>query len=323
MKPPSANPSPSGYSLSPEEVLAFTRALSRGLAGGHSLLACLQAMPEHSHSTAWQAVARDCAQQIQASRMFSEALARHPQSFDSFYVTMIHAGELHDRLEKALASLASQLQGEQRLEHQVQGVHLWLGAALGAILLALLTLARQHDLVPALWAFTPAARWWVLAGCLGVLLLGWRCRCVFRVQVDRVLLRLPLLGVVQSRFVVARCLRRMALLWSHDVPILQTLRVVAETAGHASVEQGFMAVAESVREGAPLDEPLRTLGLFPAPLGAVVYKEDSPYSAPNELLRLADDWEARVQDTLIHLMGRWVPWLVMLVIVLMGLLAAM
>ena len=123
--------------LTREQVLIFTRKLARGLAAGTPLLGCLRHMLEHEHSLMLREVENECIESIVAGQVFSEVLERHPGVFDSFFVTMVKAGERSGTLDAVLEELDAILEKDLRTKRQLVGAAVYPAAIVGLLAIGL------------------------------------------------------------------------------------------------------------------------------------------------------------------------------------------
>jgi type IV pilus assembly protein PilC len=137
---------------------------------------------------------------------------------------------------------------------------------------------------------------WFLAGGAGAvfgvkLLLGTRPgRALF----DRAKLRLPAIGPVMRKAVVARIARTLGTLLGSGVPILQALTIVRETAGNTLISRALADVHTSVKEGETVAMPLRESGVFPAVVIGMVDVGEQTGALPEMLMKIADNYDEEV-----------------------------
>src|ERR1051325_43570 len=78
--------------------------------------------------------------------------------------------------------------------------------------------------------------------------------------IDRIVLKLPILGILMQKIAVARFCRTLATLMASGVPILDGLEITARTAGNAIIEDAIMAVRKGVESGLTVAQPLKDSG---------------------------------------------------------------
>ena len=302
----------------PEQVSAFTRELVRGLTRGTPLLGCLRHTLEHECSPVMQDLQRDCIESIERGQTFSETLARHPEAFDPFYVTMVKPGELQGTLDTVLGEIAATFQQQQSTKRQLLGATVYPIAILGFLAVAFAFWGLR------IWPASPAPATISLVVGVGVVLilglwLAGRTRSGRRV-VDQWKLRVPLFGAVIRRAIVARCIDTVGCLLSHEVPVLQAIRVAQQTSGNVVISEALGMWHESVKEGERMTAILEPLGFGPMPCCAKVELPDDPESFTNQLRRFGADLDQEAQASLTTLHAVAEP---MLAVVLMVLVASL
>ena len=115
-----------------------------------------------------------------------------------------------------------------------------------------------------------------------------------RALFDRLKLRLPAVGTVIRKAIVARVTRTLGTLLSSGVPILQALTIVKETAGNTLVSRALADVHTSVKEGESITTPLRASGVFPAVVIGMVDVGEQTGALPEMLLKIADNYDEEV-----------------------------
>jgi general secretion pathway protein F len=210
---------------------------------------------------------------------FAAALADHPASFSRLYVGLIRAGEAGGALAATLERLAVLLERERALASTVTSALIYPGvlllAAVGSVALLLTSVLPQFvPLFEESGAKLPASTrmmiaagdivsdWgpWVLAGSVPLLFAASRLlrRPAPRLFIDRLLLRLPVVGPLAREVLAARLTRTLGTLL-----VVEALDVVRDALGNAAGAAAVEAATRDTREGAGLAGPLAATGLFP------------------------------------------------------------
>ncbi len=108
--------------------------------------------------------------------------------------------------------------------------------------------------------------WWVIIGgsvLLIIVITQARKTPAGKLFTDRILLNLPVFGLVLRKIAVARFTRTLGTLITSGVPILDGLSITARTAGNAVIEQALLKVRKSIEEGRTIVDPLRESKVFP------------------------------------------------------------
>lgn len=303
--------------VKPRSVATLARQMATLLEAGMPLTRGLKLLQEQDSEPALRKVLGDVTVAIESGSSFSEALAFHPKTFNRLFIQMVKAGEVSGALDMVLARLATFMEKAQRLKSRVTAAMVYPSAVLcvaaGVIVLLMVVLVPKfeeifRDLMNGrpLPAFTMliinASR--MLQNHIIVVLLaaaalfaGVRAlvatppgRAVF----DRVKLRLPGVGPVIRKAIVARITRTLGTLLSSGVPVLQALTIVRETAGNTLVNRALADVHTSVKEGETITLPLRSSGVFPAVVIGMVDVGEQTGALPEMLLKIADTYDDEV-----------------------------
>ena len=304
---------PSGGQRVPLGTVAYmSRQLADLVGGGLSLFHALSLLSEQTEHPALRVVIAQMSQAVREGHALSDALGRHPQIFSPLYINMIRAGEATGDLEAVLTRLADLLDGESEVKSRVAmamvypAVVLAIGVGTVVVLLTyvvpkLTTLfSESGGLLPLptrilLGLSGSLTRgWWLWVGALA--LAGWTMRR-FRVSasgraaLDRMALRLPLLGVLVRKLQVARFLRSLGAMIGQGVPALQALEVAGSTVSNLVIRRAVERVRSAVQDGASLSNALQASGEFPTFVSNMVAVGQEAGTLDGALAKVATSYE--------------------------------
>jgi type IV pilus assembly protein PilC len=145
-----------------------------------------------------------------------------------------------------------------------------------------------------------------------------------RRNIDRLLLRLPVLGSLLQRIAVARFSRTLGTMVSSGVPILESMDIVAKTAGNKIIEEAIIRARGSISEGKTIAEPLSESGVFPPMVTQMVGVGEATGALDAMLNKIADFYDEEVDSAVDALTSLLEPMLmVFLGVVIGGLVIAM
>ena len=145
-----------------------------------------------------------------------------------------------------------------------------------------------------------------------------------RRQVDRLLLKIPIFGILLKKASVARVTRTLSTLLSSGVSILESFVIVAKTAGNRIIEDALLTARISISEGRSISDPLKDSGIFPPMVVQMVQVGESTGALDNMLNKVADFYEEDVDNMVANLTSLLEPVLmVFLGVILGGLIVAM
>jgi type IV pilus assembly protein PilC len=125
--------------------------------------------------------------------------------------------------------------------------------------------------------------------------------------IDRLVLKLPILGVLMQKIAVARFCRTLATLVSSGVPILDGLEITARTSGNAIIEDAIMAVRKGVEGGLTIAQPLKESGVFPPMVVQMIGVGEQTGALDAMLAKIADFYEEEVDQAVANLLTLMEP----------------
>jgi type IV pilus assembly protein PilC len=139
-----------------------------------------------------------------------------------------------------------------------------------------------------------------------------------RLAIDALLLRVPILGDIIRKIVVARFTRTLSTLLTSGVPILDGLDITARTAGNAVLESVVRVTRSHIEEGKTMSEPMRQSKFFPVMVTQMVSVGESTGELDNMLMKVADYYEEEVDAVVANLLKILEPVMLVILGVLVG-----
>jgi general secretion pathway protein F len=310
------------------EVAMMTRELATLLEAGLTLDQSLKLLIELAAGEPLEDLLADLLERIQGGSSLADALARHDRLFPRVYVSMVRAGETGGALREVLGRLARYLDEAEVLREQVKSalvypVLLLILAAVSIVILLTVVLPQFTPLFENAGAQLPwltravmlvgevVQRWWwlVLLAGVGAVWLAKRQlrRPARRAQVDRWLLRLPLVGELLAKIDTARFARALGTLLANGVPPLTALAIVQDALANATLRRALGDAATAMKDGGGLAAPLGRSGVFPRlAIHLLGVGEESGQLDPM-LLKIAEVFDREVRSTIERLMALLVP----------------
>ena len=270
--------------LSRQEVTDVTRELATMLSAGQDLDRALRFIVETAPNPRVAMVMDRVREKVRGGSALAAALAQEPRSFPKLHVGLVRAGEAGGALAETLDRLAGLLERERSLAATVQSALVYpallLVAAVGSIAVLIgyvlpqfvplfaesgAELPTMTKLLIAFGAAMQVAGPWllILALILGVALRQALRNDAFRRPVDRLLLRVPVLGGLLRESLAARFTRTLGTLLKNGVPLIGALTIVTETIGNLAAVTAIERASESAKGGAGLSRPLGEARIFP------------------------------------------------------------
>lgn len=304
-----------GTGVKTKEVVAFTRQFATLVNAGLPLLHSLGILAEQSENPRFRAVVLAVRNDIQAGGTLAEALRRHSNVFGDVYVNMVAAGEAGGVLDTILLRLAAFLEKNDALARKIRGAIAYPAVVLVVVLAATGILLWQ--VVPIFAGIFESAGMALPAPTLAVLGVSEFLQSYFhllvlgaigagagiarayrtgggRLAIDRLTLRLPIIGDLVRKTAVSRFTRTLGTLVSSGVPILEGLEITASTAGNRVVHDAVMVSRRSIAGGATIAEPLRASGVFPPMVVQMINVGEQTGGLDDMLGRIADFYDDEV-----------------------------
>ncbi len=304
-----------GRGVSHGQLVISTRQLATLVKAGMPLLRSLRTVSDQLEPGALRHIFTAVAVDVEGGVKLSEALSRYPRAFPTFYVNMVRAGELGGLLDEILRRLAELMEKQQRIRDRVQSALMYpafvmvASIAILAILMAFVVptfLSMFTELGSALPLPTrilvtacQAIRqgWWAvaLAGAgLWMLIQAALRTPLGKRQMDGLMLKLPVVGSLIHRLLIARFARTFGTLLTSGVPILGALETVRATVSNAVLDEALQEVERSLKAGESLARPLELSGAFPPLVSRMVALGEETGQLDLMLAQLADNYEEEV-----------------------------
>lgn len=303
----------------PQEVVLFTRQLALMVRSGLPLIEGIEGLAGQAFSPAFKQTLAALSGDLQGGKSFSEALARAPACFPTFYVSMVKAGETAGMLDEVLERLASIGESEMELKGRVRAalaypvllVFLSFGIVtflLVFILPRFIGIFEESGVALPLptrillgVSFLLRKFWFLLPLGLGVggfWLARFRRSPEGRLWIHRAILRTPYFGPLILKTILARAFRILSSLLRSGIPAVPALAVAEELMGNQVLAQAVARVREQVIGGKSLAEPFRAEKVFPGTIAQLVTVGERTGALDTVFLHLADYYEGEVDRAL-------------------------
>jgi len=329
--------------ITSKDVLAMTTQLSTALQAGLPLLNGLVLIREQQHKTAMKEMLGDLVQAVSSGQSLSEAMAKHGKIFSPLYLSMIKVGETGGILEQTSAQLAAILVRDEKIKTNMKNASAYpifvlclgivsvvivltsilpriiqtIGGGMPAMPLPTRILMGLSSFLRGL--FTSFFGWVVIALITTGLyyLIRWT-RSEGKIKWDAFKLKVPVLGSVLRTIAVGRFARTLGALTKGGVIILEALGVVRDTLGNELLGREIDNVAEEVKRGKSLAEPLGESGFFPPLLVQIVAIGEQTGKLDELLLNAADTFDAEADSAINRFMAIFPAVLILLLALVIG-----
>ncbi len=318
-----------------KEVAVFSRQFATMINSGLSLLRSLNILAEQTESKALAEIVNQVRMDVEKGSSLSQAMAKHPKAFGRLYVSMVRAGEVGGALDSVLMRLADTMEKQVELRRKVKSAMTY--PLVVAILVLTIVTAMLLFVIPMFQGIykqlggtlPPPTQflinvsnicrklWYIifLAEIGGAIAFKrWINSEEGRKQWDAIKLKVPIFGKLVRKTALARFSRTLSALVRSGVPILESLDIVAETAGNYVVAKAVRETQSAVKRGDPLSKKLEEHPVFP-PMVVQMMAVGEETGALDEMLdKIADFYDQEVEATVDALTSLIEP----LLIVVMG-----
>jgi type IV pilus assembly protein PilC len=335
-----------GSGVSAKDLQIFTRQLATMIDAGLPLVQCLDILAAQTENKSFKKVLTSVKNTVEQGSTFSDALKKHPRVFDELYVNLVAAGEVGGILDTILNRLAVYIEKAVKLRGQLKSAMFYpTGILVVAIAVIAVMLIKVIPTFEAMYkdmgnAQLPGAtrvvisishgfldKWYLFAGTVFGLVFGWiglRRTEGGREATDRFLLRVPIIGGVLRKIVVARFTRTLGTLLSSGVPILDALDICARTSGNRVVQKGILRAKDKISEGHDMAGPLAESRVFPTMVVQMIGVGEQTGAMDQMLQKIADFYEEEVDTAVAGLTSLIEPvMMAFLGVVVGGLIIAM
>jgi len=305
-----------------KDVVIFTRQLSTMIDAGLPLVQSLEILSEQQENATFKKILREIRSDVETGTTFADAMKKHPTSFDTLYCNMVEAGELGGILDTILNRLAGFMEKNMALKKKVKGamtypiICLCISFVVVAVMLVFVVPVFQKmfaDFGSALPAPTQMVvnmsefvkgNFHIIIGIIVGIVFA--IKKVYKTEkgrerIDEFLLKMPIVGLLLRRVAVAKFTRTLGTMLQSGVPILDSLNVVARTAGNKVVEKAVFRVTDSISEGRAIAEPLAETGVFPGMVVQMINVGEATGALDVMLTKIADFYDEEVDQAVENL----------------------
>jgi type IV pilus assembly protein PilC len=274
-----------GGKVKPEDIAVFSRQLATMLAAGIPLVQAFEIVGNGHEKPAMQKLILDIKADVEGGTSLHEALAKHPLYFDDLYVNLVEAGEQAGALESLLDKIATYKEKTEALKKKVKKALFYPAAVLVVaiivtMILLIFVIPQFESLFKGFGADLPAFtqmvidlsrfvqdKGWllgiVIAGAVWFFLYMKKRSKALRMFLDRMSLKLPIIGPILNKAAIARYARTLSTMFAAGVPLVEALDSVAGATGNIVYEQAVLKMRDEVATGQRLQRAMESTGLFP------------------------------------------------------------
>jgi len=325
--------------VKPKELAIFTRQFSVMIDAGLPLVQCLEILATQQENKAFAKALTEVRSSVEAGSTLANGLRLYPKIYDTLYCNMVEAGETGGILDTILQRLSGYIEKAVKLKRAVQSALIYPVAVVliaGGVIFLLLwkvvpifatlfaglgvDLPLPTRIVIGLSnAIATFALPLIIFGALALYgLKRYYATPSGRMMIDRIILKLPLLGSLMRKIAVARFTRTLGTLITSGVPMLEAMDITARTSGNAVIEEAILTVRKAIETGRTIVDPLRETGVFPNMVVQMIGVGEQTGALDSMLGKVADFYEDEVDAAVGDLLTAMEPMIILILGVVVG-----
>ncbi len=322
-----------------KDLLIFTQELSTLVKAGLTLDRSLSVLSDLTENAYLAEVVGELLREIKGGKALSEALSTHPQVFPKVYVNMVRAGEVGGALDQILERLEEYLEGADELRSYLISSMIYpcilVVVAIGSIIIMMTVVIPQFaDIFENAGAPVPLPMkvllvlsgfltgfWWLI-----LLVIGGGAYWIYsrlkteegRLNWDRQLLKLPVVGSVLQKLEVSRFSRTLGTLLQSSVPLIQSINLVKEIVENQAIASTMESIKSGVKKGEGLTRPIRKAEIFPPFALHLLAVGEETGRLDDMLLQIADSYDRDLKRSLQRLVAMLEPAIILVMGLIIG-----
>jgi type IV pilus assembly protein PilC len=328
-----------GGGVKTRDVVVLTRQFATMINAGLPLVQALDILSQQTENKVLADVTRQVVYDVESGHTLADALRKHPKAFSDLYVNMVAAGEAGGILDTILLRLAQFLEKNDAIVRKVKGAMVYpvvimsvAGIAITVLLIFVIPtfqsmFASVNLELPLPTRIVIGASnvlkhyWWAIAGAF--VFAAWAIRRFYKtpvgkLQIDRLLLNVPVLGDLIRKSAVSRFTRTLGTLISSGVSILDGLEITAKTAGNQVIHNAVMESRASIAGGETIAAPLQKSRVFPPMVISMIAVGEQTGGLDEMLSKIADFYDEEVDAAVGTLLSLMEPIMIVVLGVIVG-----
>jgi type IV pilus assembly protein PilC len=328
-----------GGSIGMRDVVIFTRQFSTMINAGLPLVQALDILAKQTDNKALAETTRAVVADVESGNTVADALAKHPKAFTDLYVNMVAAGEAGGILDTILNRLATFLEKNDAIVRKVKGAMVYpavifsvAGIAVSVLLIFVIPIFQNMFAsvnmelpLPTVVVISMSnflkGYWWAL------ILAAFGAQQGFtryyatpdgKLVIDRLLLRMPILGDMLRKSAVSRFTRTLGTLISSGVSILDGLEITAKTSGNRVIQDAILESRASIAGGDTISAPLAKSAVFPPMVISMIAVGEQTGGLDEMLTKIADFYDDEVDAAVSALLSAMEPIMIVVLGTIVG-----
>jgi type IV pilus assembly protein PilC len=320
-----------GGKVKDKDIVVFTRQFSTMIDAGLPLVQTLEILSTQVENKGFGKILAQIKTDVESGSTYADALKKHPKVFSELYANMVAAGEAGGILDTILNRLAAYIEKSMSLKKKVKGAMVYplVVSSIAVLVIAVIMIfvvPTFSKMFTQMGGTLPLPTRIIInmsnfiAGLGGLMTFGAIVAIVVSIKqfrntekgkkvIDKILLKLPIFGMLLNKVAVAKFTRTLGTLVSSGVPILDGLEITAKTSGNKVIEYAIMDVRKAVTGGKTLAEPITKAKVFPPMVTHMIAVGESTGALDAMLSKIADFYDDEVDAAVSNLTAMMEPML--------------
>ncbi len=325
------------------ERVIFARQLSVLIDAGVREVQALQTLMVQTANARLKTIVADIAREVEGGAKLSEALAKHPHVFGDFFIGIVRSGETTGRLAEVIEYLADQEEKDYDLRQRIKGamtypIFIVGGLVVVGFVMMIYVVPKLTDVLKETGAELPLSTklligassflvnyWWlviVLLAAFFVTFILYTKREDGRRRWDTFKLRVPLFGKILQKLYLVRFTRSMFTLYSGDVDVVQSLKIVAPVVGNAAYQELILKTAKEVEDGNSIATEFLQSNIVPKMIGQMLAVGEESGKSKDVFEKLTNFYTREVDNSVQSLVTLIEPIIMVVIGVAVGIMVA-
>ncbi|MGN7724247.1 type II secretion system F family protein [Luteimonas sp. 22616] len=329
-----------GKPIKPQDIASFSRMIATMIKSGVPIVQALEIIGSGNKNPRMQKLIGTIRNDIENGSSIYEALSKHPVQFDELYRNLVKAGESAGVLEVVLDTIATYKENIEALKGKIRKALFYPAMVMAVALLVssillIFVVPQFEDVFKGFGAELPAftqmivnasrfmvSWWWLILGVIIVaivaLIMAFKRSPRFQHLVDRLMLKLPIVGQILHNSAIARFARTLAITFKAGVPLVEALDTVAGATGNTVYEQAVKRIRDDVSVGYQINMAMKQTQLFPHMVTQMTAIGEEAGALDTMLFKVAEFYEQEVNNAVDALASLIEPLIMVFIGVIVG-----
>ncbi|MEI7498725.1 MAG: type II secretion system F family protein [Candidatus Falkowbacteria bacterium] len=325
--------------VKPKEVVIFSRQFAVMISANVAMVQSLKIVLEQTENPKFKQVIADIADSVDAGTRLSEAMAKHPDLFSLFYVSVIRAGETSGKLDEVLSYLADEMEKDYDMMSKIKGAMVYPAFVLasmtvvGAVMM-IYVVPKLTEIITESGAKLPLATriligvsnilqnyWWLIALVgIGVAagLKTYLKTTKGKNQFDWLIIHLPIFGSLFQKIYLIRFTRSMQTLIVGGVTISESLKITGDVVNNRIYKGLIEETCRQVEDGNSISSVFSESPVIPKMVSQMMTVGEKTGKMETVLTKLTDFYSREVANIVANLMTLLEP----IIMIVMGVAVA-